>query len=206
MANNTPYNKPYDYSIVIDPAEDFPQNTLVAVSIVVGDRHSPSNVLHHSYSFRTFDTVGPVCSQFSPEPGSTDVPVDSNIMFKCSDSGVGVDINSVVIVVDNIIYRRSGANTFTYSGDSSEYIITVNPDTNWSESYAFEVIINAYDFSGNHSMDRFLMDWLPALGILSVRIAIARIAPVKLVFLTKILPRRNVKHFLALRTLGSSPF
>ena len=149
LGTNTPYGNPYDYAISIDPATDFPQNTWVNVQVTVGDLHSPANVLNTSYSFLTEDTLAPYCYQFYPAPGSTDVPLNANIIFKCTDSGVGVDIDSISVVVDKIVYTRSGLHTFTYTGDSSEYEITVDTGYNWAQQYAFEVIVNASDLSGN---------------------------------------------------------
>ncbi len=149
LATNTPYGNPYDYHISIDPDNDFPQNTWVTVQVTVGDYHVPANVLSTSYSFLTADTIAPYCYLFRPEPGSTDVAVNDRIIFRCADSGVGVDIDSLNVVVDKIIYTRSGANQFTYTGDSSEYEITIDPTYDWASSYAFEVIINVSDLSGN---------------------------------------------------------
>ena len=148
--NTNDYGNVYDYSIVIDPANDFPENTLVTVTVDVDDYGCPSvNHQHLTYSFTTADTQGPVCTLFTPTPGVVNVGTADNITFHCTDSGVGVDINTVTAQVDGIVYTATGANQFTYSGTPADYFITVDPASNFALDHAWEVVVNARDFSNN---------------------------------------------------------
>ena len=72
-----------------------------------------------------------------------------NITFHCTDSGVGVDINTVTAQVDGVVYTATGANQFTYSGSPADYFITVDPVSNFAIDHAWEVVVNARDFSNN---------------------------------------------------------
>ena len=145
------YGNVYDYSVVIDPANDFPENTVVTVTMDVDDYGCPTiNHQHNSYTFTTEDTQGPVCTLFTPTPNIVNMGTADDVTFHCTDSGVGVNINAVSAVVDGVEYTAGGANTFTYTGTPADYFITVNPP-DFVIDYALEVIVNAQDFSGNHS-------------------------------------------------------
>ncbi len=144
------YGNVYDYSITINPTSDFPENTVVTVTVDVDDYGCPNvNHQHTSYSFTTADTQGPVCTLFTPTPGVVNVGTADNITFHCTDSGVGVDINTVTAQVDGVVYTATGANQFTYSGTPADYFITVDPVSNFAMDHAWEVVVNARDFSNN---------------------------------------------------------
>ncbi len=149
---STPINAPWNYAISINPAFDFPQNVTVTVNIVAQDFDSvpPNpNVLNASYTFSTLDSTPPVCNFVSPVSGSTNNSVNTSVVVNCTDSGVGVDINSVKMVVNQVIYTASGPNTFTYTGTPNNYQITVIPVINFPNDYAFEVVVTGKDLSNN---------------------------------------------------------
>jgi hypothetical protein len=148
----TPINVPWNYSISINPAIDLPQNSIVNVSIVASDfdNVAPSpNTLNTNYSFTTLDSVAPVCSFVSPNPGTVNNPVNASVVINCTDSGVGVDINSMIFIVNGIAYLSSGPNVFSFTGTPSTYNITVTPATNFSTEYAFDVVVMGEDLSNN---------------------------------------------------------
>ena len=146
------YGNVYDYAIAIDPSDDFPENTVVTVTIDVDDYGCPTvNHQHDSYTFTTADTIGPVCKLFTPTPNVVNMGTSDNVTFHCTDSGVGVDIDTVSAIVDGIEYTSSGTNQFTYTGTPADYFITIDAVDDFSLEYALEVIVNARDFSGNAS-------------------------------------------------------
>ncbi|MCD4756609.1 hypothetical protein K8R20_03275 [bacterium] len=154
VLGNNDYGNVFDYGISINPDTDFPENTLVNVSITVDDYGLPTiNTLNTSYSFTTADTVAPECSLYTPERNAVSMAVSDDITFHCTDEGTGVDIDSLSIIVNGITYTRSGVPPFTYSGDSSDYFITINPDDDFDLYYALEVIINVRDIA-NNAMDQ----------------------------------------------------
>jgi len=148
--NINDYGNVYDYNVSIDLNDDLPQNELITVKITAKDYGcSGANSLDYTYSFTSTDTIAPICDLFSPKKNTVDIDLDENIKFRCRDTGVGIDINSVNVVVDGIKYVANGLHTFSYSGNPSEYYINISPVNSFSKDYAFDVIINASDFSGN---------------------------------------------------------
>lgn len=144
------YGNVYDYDISINPSTDFPENTLVTVRVRSNDYGCTSiNSMDYTYTFTTADTVAPVCDQFSPNQSAVDLGLSEDITFRCIDDGVGVDINSMEVIVSGAVYTAGGANQFSYTGNSAEYFITVNPDNDFFDNYALETIINVEDFSNN---------------------------------------------------------
>lgn len=142
-------NFPWNYSISIVPSIPFPQNTVVTVNVIVSDFATPTNVLNTTYSFTTLDSTPPNCSVVSPTPGSTNNLLNTSVVLNCTDSGVGIDINSFVVILDNIAYQSSGPNLFTFSGTPNNYTITITPSSNYPVNYAFEVVAMGEDFSNN---------------------------------------------------------
>jgi len=144
------YGNVYIYNISIDPITDFPENTLVTIIVDVDDYGCPTtNAKHQTYTFTTADTIGPVCTLFTPVQSIVNMGTADDITFHCTDDGVGVDINTIMAIVDNNIYTATGVNQFTYSGTPEDYFITINPVEDFLLDYALEVIVNARDFSDN---------------------------------------------------------
>jgi hypothetical protein len=148
----TPINAPWNYSILINPATDFPQNTVVTVNVVASDFDTfppAPNTLNTTYSFTTLDSTPPTCTVISPTPGTTNNSVNTSVQLNCIDTGVGIDITKMLVEVNNVVYQSSGTNAFSFSGTPNNYIITVTPSTPFSTNYAFEVVALGEDFSGN---------------------------------------------------------
>jgi hypothetical protein len=144
------YGNVYDYAISIDTSVDFPENTLVTVAVDVDDYGCPSiNHQQQTYTFTTADTIGPVCTLITPLPNAVNMGTSDDVVFRCTDSGAGVNINAIGAIIDNTEYTASGGNQFTYTGTPADYTITVNPGSDFAIDYALEVIVNAQDFSGN---------------------------------------------------------
>jgi len=150
--NAVAITSPFDYTIAINPSIDFPENTTVNVSITVSDFDSlvpAPNTLNTSYSFLTLDSVAPVCNFISPQRGATDILVNAVIKIECTDAGVGVNVNSIIIVVNGIAYRSSGPNQFSNTGTLQAMTFTVDPTADFQANYALEVVLTGADLSGN---------------------------------------------------------
>lgn len=89
------------------------------------------------------DITPPTIKFTSPTNGQQNVPSDANVLLSISDSGSGVDINSVVITINGVVQ------TFTYTGNSSTYYFTVNPTDPLHENSLNTVQVSASDLSGN---------------------------------------------------------
>lgn len=146
----------YAYNVTINPASDFAQNETVTVTVrdavdyaTTGGVSTPNEMTDFSWSFVTTDTTAPSCWHHDPEPNSVNMKESDDIVFYCHDSGTGVDIDSISVLVNNVTYTRSGAHTFSYSGDSSEYKIWIDPSSDFPDDYAFEVVIDVEDLNNN---------------------------------------------------------
>jgi hypothetical protein len=136
-----------DYTITIDPAVVFPENTRVYVNIAASDLHSTPNVMTAvQYSFLTIDSQGPQISSISPAAGATGVAADTNLTFTVSDVGAGIDISNTTITVEGTAYSTSDAE-FTYTGTSASYDVTYNPASNFSGNQEVNVTINTQDLA-----------------------------------------------------------
>lgn len=134
-------------TVVIDPSSDFPENTLVQVSIEASDLHAPPNAMStFSYSFRTIDSAGPTINGFSPAQGAANIAADTNISFTVSDDGAGVDIDNTTVTVEGVPYD-SGDAEFSYTGNSGSYVITIDPASNFSGGQVVDVSISTRDLA-----------------------------------------------------------
>ena len=112
-----------------------------------------SGVTNGSYTFEVGpcfdDTRAPWVTSPGPAPGSTGQPLDSNITFHILDNQSGVDITSLTIEVQGVIYDYDGVNRFSYTGDPMDYAITVNPIADFVDGALVRVEVNAEDFDNN---------------------------------------------------------
>ncbi len=138
----------FDYSININPSENFEFSQIVTVEIDVDDLSTPANQLSgFSYSFQCVsDEETPYVTNLDPQPLSVDNAVNTNISFHINDDGFGVDINSVVVNVQNIIYSIGNGNLF-YSGGSNDYLIIIDPVENFNSGDTVYVSIDASDLA-----------------------------------------------------------
>lgn len=136
-----------DYTITINPATDYPEDTYVNVTITGSDLHTTPNVMSAvKYHFRTIDSQGPQFSSFSPAQSATDVAADTNIGFTASDVGAGIDISNTTVTVEGTDYT-SASSEFSYTGTSSSYDITINPASNFTGGQEINVSITTQDLA-----------------------------------------------------------
>lgn len=92
----------YDVLYILEYPYEFDQ--LVNVYISCSDLELPANNYENSYTFRiTPDLEAPQLVNFNPEPDETAVAIDSDIYFEITDNGIGVDIESLIMKVNNEI-------------------------------------------------------------------------------------------------------
>lgn len=134
-------------TVVINPSTNFPENTLVQVSVEASDLHSPANAMStYSYSFRTVDSAGPSLSGYSPAQSAANVAADTNISFTVSDDGAGVSIGNTSVTVEGVTYT-SASPQFSYTGNTGSYVITINPSSNFSGGQVVDVSISTRDLA-----------------------------------------------------------
>ncbi len=134
------------YQIVINVPNDFDYGEIVSVQIDATDLCQPANVMStFIYSFQyEHDTSSPYIGNYDPESGQQNVPIDTNITFHVYDDELGVDINSVIVCVQNIIYSIANGNLF-YSGGVNDYLITIDPLYSFSYEDTIHVSIDTSD-------------------------------------------------------------
>jgi len=108
----------------------------------------PANQLTgFTYSFQCIsDEVSPYVSDIEPQPFSMNNPINTNVSFHINDEGFGVDINSVVVDVQDVIYSISNANLF-YSGSTNDYLIVIDPESDFNSGDTVHVSIDASDLA-----------------------------------------------------------
>lgn len=103
---------------------------------------------------KTQDTQGPYVFNYpTPAPGLTGVPVNTNVTLTIRDDGWGVDIDSVWVEVDSVRYEKGDAG-FSYSGTPGEYVITIDPTTDFEYNRSVSVKAFAADLAGNPGLNQ----------------------------------------------------
>lgn len=133
--------------ITINPASNFPQNTVVQVSIEASDLHSPPNAMStYSYQFTTTDSTAPTISNYVPAQSATSVEADTNISFTIADSGAGVDIPNTSVTIEGVAYT-SASGQWSAVGNTGSTTITINPSSNFSGGQVVDVSISTRDLA-----------------------------------------------------------
>ena len=134
------------FQIVVDVSNDFDYGEIVSVQIDAADLCQPANVMStFIYSFQfEYDISSPYIGNYDPESGQQNVPINTNINFHVFDDELGVDINSVVVSVQNIVYSIANGNLF-YSGGVNDYLIIIDPLYNFTYDDTIHVSIDASD-------------------------------------------------------------
>jgi len=141
---------PLNYRITVDPIQDFLPDTPVRVEIRAMDL--ASNVMNpYIYTFNEpiVDLTPPYVRNPDPSPGERGVPLDADVAFNIRDDQSGVDIDTVVVSIDGITYQLAGPNVFTYTGDTSNFRVTIDTIQDFTDGQPIVVEINARDLAGN---------------------------------------------------------
>ncbi len=101
------------------------------------------------YALRCFvndDADGPYGDQYNPADGDTAAP-DTNVVWHCYDDDIGVDsdtINTDSMLVEVAKSKVSG--TITITGDPSDYEVTFDPDSDFTEGDTVNVTLSPPDY------------------------------------------------------------
>jgi len=142
-------------SAIVNPSGYFPYLTLITVNASFSDLGNPTvHSVIDSWSFTTEDDIhAPYVENENPAIGAVNQPVGTNVVFRIKDyknqagiiPGLGVDINTVVVVVDGITYTAAGPNFFTYAGTPENYLITIDPAVDFPPAYTVNVSVDGAD-------------------------------------------------------------
>ncbi len=113
-----------------------------------------TGVTNGSYTFSSGscvqDETPPSITFNNPKNGQVNVPLDSNIEIWITDDMSGVDLDTLVFIVNGVEYPVTSPRV-TYSGDPLNYLFTIDPidDFPADESSTIRVIVS--DYAGNKS-------------------------------------------------------
>jgi Cohesin domain len=145
---------PNNYSITVNGLPPLNQNQTYTVRIRAKDKAtqvgvSTPNQLDETYTFRTADTGKPFVDSRSPNSNGNLVNLCDSISFHLKDTGSGVDINSVRVVVS--ASGEYDKNRLSFSGNPNDYTITISPPTGcWPSNLPLAVGVFAKDLDGNY--------------------------------------------------------
>lgn len=155
--NTAPITNGFDVLYLLDYPYNF--NQLVNVYIACSDREEPANTYENNYYFRiTPDLEAPYLINMNPQANESSVPIDKTIYFEIFDNGLGVDISTLQLKVDNEIVEAEtnlieGTMFYSvsYKGDDFQYgqevrvLVNVsdlasNPNQLTNFNYTFRVV------------------------------------------------------------------
>jgi len=138
-----------EYNITINPSEDFDYSQIVDIRVNCTDL-AGWIMPEVSYAFLTMqDSDAPYTDLWNPEPDEMDVSIDTDVTFHIYDNGQGIDVYSIEIEVDGITYIHPdfGSPSFSYSGDSNDYLISISPENPFFYNQLVGVMIEAADLA-----------------------------------------------------------
>lgn len=97
------------------------------------------------------DTKPPWTENLRPGIDWGNMVPNSDLSFTILDNLSGVDLNSLKIEIDNILYTKDGENIFNYEGTPRKYKIIINPENDFikNEGEKIPVSIKARDLDNN---------------------------------------------------------
>ena len=139
----------YDYIITVNPPINFQFDDLVNIQIEATDLENPANIMPtYSYTFQTIeDMQPPYIGGLDPEAEAINVPQETDIEFIIYDSGIGVNLTSVVVEIQDVTYTHNNG-AFYYSGNANAYHIIIDIPVNFELAEIVEVVIEASDLNG----------------------------------------------------------
>ncbi|HXV13716.1 MAG TPA: Ig-like domain-containing protein [Candidatus Krumholzibacteria bacterium] len=132
------------YAVSVDPAADLPANTAITVQVTAADRAPTPNVLTTSWTFTTGasasnDVLAPTIAAVTPLANATGVSASGAIEVDISDSGLGVALGSVQLIIN-------GSNVaFTVQGTPASVRITHRPASPFTAGAQVSVRVEACD-------------------------------------------------------------
>lgn len=129
--------------VLYNPANDFHHNGVVYVSIEVYDNAPVPNIILTDYWFKVIpDYKAPYITNENPTREKEDVMTNTNISFDILDAGVGVNIDTLELYINNRQVYDHGVSTIT-----SGYHISYNPSKDFYYGETVEITVKVKDAS-----------------------------------------------------------
>lgn len=143
----------FDVLYLLDYPYEFDQ--LVNVSISCSDLEIPANTYESNFFFRiTPDSIPPELINLNPEANATAVAIDNDIYFEIIDNGIGVDIETLVMKVNNqivepetVIIPETMFYEVTYSAENFTYGQIINVVISVSDLASIPNALTNYNYS-----------------------------------------------------------
>jgi len=140
-----------NFALLYNPAENFSYSEQVTVTIFADDNAIPYNSLsNYSYSFTCVDDDDspPFIRGLNPAASAINVDVESKISFELLDAATGVDLDTFIFRVNNIIIDDYYAEALAYA-DTTGFLIEYTPPNPFQYHETVNVQIYVRDLSSN---------------------------------------------------------
>ena len=143
---------PSNYTVTITPPNVFESGERIDVEILAQDRSGNTMPAFNYQFYCEHDIVAPYTGEWIPAQESENNLINSNIAFNVYDDLTGVDLETVLVEVDDILYTYQNT-SFTYTTLPYGYSIQINPIDDFEYGETINVSLNASDNTGN-AMDQ----------------------------------------------------
>jgi len=152
--------------ILCNPPANFHHDAIIYVHLEVYDGAPTPNYIYTDYWFTIIpDYRFPYLDNLNPSREQTYVPVDSNVYFEIKDFGVGVDIDTLEMLVNS----KKVTPTIVKVSDN-QYNITYDPVTNFYYDKEVTVSVRVSDLSENNNtlIDSYRFFTVESSGVMFV--------------------------------------
>jgi len=143
-ANSGEFTFSSDLKVDNNLVDDNIENVLTSAVSKVYQFRDRYNVDADGVGFCDPDVVAPNIQFITPQSGSSNIPVDSNIIFVITDNRTGVDVSSLSIVIDGHSYNASSSNVTTQE-ESGLYRVEVDPSDDFDLGKNVRATVNVCD-------------------------------------------------------------
>lgn len=163
---------PNDYTLVLDPKNDFYPNAPSSIVVYVKDYAGNSRQSSISFNFpvqptpsiplptpapsTSIDLTPPVITYITPISQAT-IRDNSPVIVNIADVGTGVNLNSIIIFVNEKKYTIHDS-TVTYTSNGAGYTITINDNFNFPKTSSSYLSVFALDNAKNSSASSIIFN------------------------------------------------
>lgn len=103
------------------------------------------------------DTEAPNVIFQSPTASQENYPLDGNVNFFLTDNLSGIDINSMEVAINGVVYETSDPEV-SFTGNALNYSITVNPIDDFFSNQASSITVVVEDNAGNRQTRQIIFN------------------------------------------------
>ncbi|MDF2379235.1 MAG: Ig-like domain-containing protein [Candidatus Gracilibacteria bacterium] len=136
-----------DFTVVINPANDFPFNTEIVTTI--GVRDVSGNIMpQRVFRFNAPDAQPPNIINVNPANGARDIPLASNVNFRLTDNDTGIDTSTLSLTLNGESFSNTSPQV-SISGTPLSQDVVVNPDDDFPFNTQITLVVSVSDLGGN---------------------------------------------------------